>query len=200
MQHTRIVQRYNQRQDLDKLPANIISEFKEILVAEIHKKLVLNFKSMGKKLVSIPCPESLFFSIFSGHIHYYSKTRRNYKCIFRGDGAYQILGEILNSDQWGKRVYSQNQETYVVCLEPAPWNPNLYDQSEEEIDPLEQLIIQQRSLIKKYKRTRRPKFLRGEILIEWKKRISKEINENICTAGYVYFNFYISQSQNFNKK
>ncbi|PKY53433.1 hypothetical protein RhiirA4_471633 [Rhizophagus irregularis] len=200
MQHTRIVQRYNQRQDLDKLPANIISEFKEILVAEIHKKLVLNFKYMGKKLVSIPCPESLFFSIFSGHIHYYSKTRRNYKCIFRGDGAYQILGEILNSDQWGKRVYSQNQETYVVYLEPAPWNPNLYDQPEEEIDPLEQLIIQQQSLIKKYKRTRRPKFLREEILIEWKKRISKEINENICTAGYIFFNFFISQSQNFNKK
>ena len=39
-----------------------------------------------------------------------------------------------------------------------------------------------------------PKFLRGKILIEWKKHVSKEINENLCKAGYIYFNFYISQS------
>ncbi|PKK74671.1 hypothetical protein RhiirC2_774503 [Rhizophagus irregularis] len=190
MQHTRIVQRYNQRQDLDKLSANTISEFKEILVVEIHKKLVLNFKSMGKKLVFIPYPESLFFSIFSGHIHYYSKTRRNYKCIFRGDGAYQILGEILNSDQWGKRVYSQNQETYVVCLESASWNLNLYDQLEEEIDPFEQLIIQQQSLIKKYKRTRRPKFLCGEILIEWKNAYQKKLMK-IYVQRDIYFLIFL---------
>ena len=159
---------------------------------EIHKKLVLNFRSMGKKLVSIPCPESLFFSIFSGYIHYYSRTKGNYKCIFRGNNIYQTLGEILNSNQWGKKVYSQNQETYVVCLDPIPWNSsNSQNQFEEnETDPLEQLIYQQH-LVKK---TRRPRFLRGEILIEWKKRVSKEINENICTGGYIFFNFYISQS------
>ncbi|GBC32538.1 hypothetical protein GLOIN_2v1784905 [Rhizophagus irregularis DAOM 181602=DAOM 197198] len=189
-QHTRVIKKYNQRQGLDDVPANTISEFKEILVMEIHKKLVLNFRSMGKKLVSIPCPESIFFSIFSGHIHYYSKAKGNYKCIFHGDGAYQILSEILNSDQWGKKGYSQKQETYVVCLNPTPWNSNSHNQS-EEIDPLEQLIHQQS---KNYKKTRRPKFSRGEILVEWKKRVSREINGNLCTAGYIYFNFYISQS------
>jgi len=94
----------------------------------------------------------------------------------------------LNSNQWGKKVYSQNQETYVVCLDPVPWT---HDQSEEEeIDPLEQLIRKQQSK----KKTRRPKFLRGEILIEWKNRISKEVNGNACTVGYIHFNFYISQS------
>ena len=81
--YNEIVQKYNQcQQGLDELPANTIAEFKEILVMEIHKKLVLNFRSMGKKLVSILCPESLFFSIFSGYIHYYSRTKGNYKCIF----------------------------------------------------------------------------------------------------------------------
>ncbi|POG78552.1 hypothetical protein GLOIN_2v1836763 [Rhizophagus irregularis DAOM 181602=DAOM 197198] len=173
-QHTRVIKKYNQRQGLDDVPANTISEFKEILVMEIHKKLVLNFRSIGKKLVSILCPE----------------TKGNYKCIFHGDGAYQILSEILNSDQWGKKGYSQKQETYVVCLNPTPWNSNSHDQS-EEIDPLEQLIHQQS---KNYKKTRRPKFSRGEILVEWKKRVSREINGNLCTAGYIYFNFYISQS------
>jgi len=74
------------------------------------------------------------------------------------------LSEILNSNQWGKKVYSQNQETYVVCLDPIPWNSsNSQNQFEEnETDPLEQLIYQQH-LVKK---TRRPRFLYGKILIE----------------------------------
>jgi len=39
--------------------------------------------------------------------------------------VYQVLGEILNSDQWEKKVYSQNQQTYVVCLDQVPLNsPN----------------------------------------------------------------------------
>src|SRR4051812_10777988 len=92
------------------MPANTISEFKEILVMEIHKKLGLNFRSMEKKLVSIPCSESIFSSIFSGHIHYYFKVKGNYKCIFHGDDAYQILSEILNSDQWGKKIIHKNKK------------------------------------------------------------------------------------------
>ncbi|CAB4474369.1 unnamed protein product [Rhizophagus irregularis] len=45
---TKVIKKYNQRQGLDDVPANTISEFKEILVMEIHKKLVLNFRSMRK--------------------------------------------------------------------------------------------------------------------------------------------------------
>ena len=191
MQHNKIIQQYNQREGLDGLPTSIIAEFKEILIMEIHKKLVLNFRHMGKKLVSVPCPESLFFSIFAGNIHYYSRTNGNHKCIFRGEKTYEVLRILIN--QWGKKAYSQNQETYVVCLDPVPWDPSIsHNQSEEEIHPLEQLIYQQQSSIKK--QARRPRFLRGEILIEWKKRISNEIDKNICTAGYIYFHFYISQS------
>jgi hypothetical protein len=195
-QHKQNVQRYNQRQqELDELPVNITAEFKQILVAEIHKKLPLNFRSMGKKLISIPCPESLFFSVFTGNIHYYSKAKGIYRCIFRGCDAYKVLGEILNSDQWGKKVYSQNQQTYVVCLDPVPWNNSNFQCKLGEIDPLEQLLL---SSIEKSKTTkiRRPRFLRGEILIEWKKKISKEVNGNVNMAGYIFFNFYIAQSRN----
>jgi len=139
------------------------------LVSEIHKKLPLNFRSMGKKSISIPCPESLFFSIFVGNIHYYSKIRKIYRCIFRGFNAYQELSEVLNSDQWGKRFYSQNQQNYVVCLDPVPWNTSnntdFQNQSENDIDPLEQLLQSSTKTIKTTKK-RRPRFLRGEILIE----------------------------------
>ncbi|GBB87238.1 hypothetical protein RclHR1_13690004 [Rhizophagus clarus] len=135
--HQQNVQRYNKRcQELDELPVNTVVEFKQILVAEIHKKLPLNFRAMGKKLFSIPWI---------------------YRCIFRGCNAYQDLSKILNSDQWGKRIYSQRQQTYVVCLDPIPWNvPNNLQNQSEEIDPLEQLL---QSITKKQHktiRTRRP--------------------------------------------
>ena len=86
--HRKIIQKYNQNLELDELPVNTVTEFKQILVSEIHKKLPLNFRSMGKKSISIPCPESLFFSIFAGNVHYYSKTKKIYRCIFRGCDAY----------------------------------------------------------------------------------------------------------------
>jgi hypothetical protein len=55
--HQQNVQRYNKRQqELDELPVNTAAEFKQILVAEIQKRLPLNFRSMGKKLFS----ESIF--------------------------------------------------------------------------------------------------------------------------------------------
>jgi hypothetical protein len=188
--HQQNIQRYNKRQqELDELPVNTVAEFKQILVAEIQKRLPLNFRSMGKKLFSIPCPESIFFSIFAGNIHYYFKARGIYRCIFRSHDAYQILSKILNSDQWGKRIYSQNQQTYVVCLDPIP-SSNSQNQP-EEIDPLEQLL---QSTIKKPNtiKTRRPRFLRGEILIEWKKKKSK-VNGIVNMVGYIHFNFYIAQ-------
>lgn len=192
--HKQNVQRYNQRQqELDELPINTIAEFKQILIAEIHKRLPLNFRSMGKKLVTIPCPESLFFSVFAGNIHYFSKAKGIYRCIFRGCDAYKILAKILNSDQWGKKTYSQNQQTYVVCLDPAPLNHPNFQRQSEEIDPLEQLL--QSSIEKTKTKARRPRFLRGEILIEWKKKISKEVNGITNVAGYMFFNFYIAQSR-----
>jgi hypothetical protein len=196
--HKTIIQKYNQNQELDELPFNTVAEFKQIIVSEIHKKLSLNFRAMGKKSIVIACPESLFFSIFTGNIHYYSKKKKIYRCIFRGSNAYQELSEVLNSNQWGKKAYSQNQETYVVCLDPVPWNSNNSNsQLDDDVDPLEQSL---QSSIKNHKskttKKRRPRFLRGEILIEWKRRVSREINGVINTAGYMYINFYIAQSQN----
>ncbi|RHZ69749.1 hypothetical protein Glove_279g47 [Diversispora epigaea] len=186
--HKQYVRRYNLRhQGLDELPANTIAEFKQILITEIHKKLSLNFRSMGKKLVSLPCPESIFFSVFGGYIYYYSSAKGIYKCIFRGCDSYHVLSTILNSNHWGKKVYSQNQQTYVVCLNNSPQNLSII----EEIDPLEQLL---QSSMKHKKINRRPRFLRGEILIEWKKRTFKEINGIVNTAGYLNFDFYIAQS------
>ncbi|RHZ53506.1 hypothetical protein Glove_441g2 [Diversispora epigaea] len=89
-----------------------------------------------------------------------------------------------------KDIFSKSSNLYSVR------RPNSMEQNQsiEEIDPLEKLL---QSSIKKKIIKRRPRFLRGEILIEWKKKTFKEINGNINKAGYLHINFYISQSQIF---
>ncbi|CAG8832312.1 45604_t:CDS:2, partial [Gigaspora margarita] len=100
--HNTMVKKFNIRQpNIDKLPKGIITEFKNIIISFIHHNLLLNFKSMGKQTLSIPCPESLFYAIFSGHIHHYSKHTGAYKCKFCGTSAYQTLAKILKSEKWG---------------------------------------------------------------------------------------------------
>ncbi|PKC05817.1 hypothetical protein RhiirA5_420422 [Rhizophagus irregularis] len=118
--HKIIVRKYNQNQELDELPFNIVAEFKQVLVSEIHKKLSLNFRSMGKKTISIPCPESLFFSIFTSNIHYYSKAKKISRCIFRGFNAYQELNPV----SWNSSINS----------------PSSQNQLDDDMDPLEQLL------------------------------------------------------------
>ncbi|KAF0558055.1 hypothetical protein F8M41_011210 [Gigaspora margarita] len=74
--HNTMVKKFNTHQsNINKLPKGIITEFKNIIVSLIHHNLPLNFKSMGKQTLSIPCPESLFYAIFLGHIHYYSSVQ-----------------------------------------------------------------------------------------------------------------------------
>ncbi|PKC69521.1 hypothetical protein RhiirA1_455932 [Rhizophagus irregularis] len=63
--HKIIVRKYNQNQELDELPFNIVAEFKQVLVSEIHKKLSLNFR-----------------------------TKKISRCIFRGFNAYQELNPV----------------------------------------------------------------------------------------------------------
>ncbi|CAG8677591.1 22840_t:CDS:2, partial [Gigaspora margarita] len=102
-----MVKKFNTRQsNIDKLPKEIITEFKNIIVSLIHHNLLLNFKSMGKQTLSIPCPESLFYAIFSEHIYHYSKRT----------GAYKF--------------YSQNQQTYVVYQDPISC------ENKDNLDPL----------------------------------------------------------------
>jgi len=75
-------------------------------------------------------------------------------------------------------------------LDPIQWDSNPHDQS-EEIDPLEQLFHQQQS--KNNKKARRPKFLRREILIEWKKAYQEKsmkmyVLEDIYISTFIFHN------------
>ncbi|PKK71912.1 hypothetical protein RhiirC2_777842 [Rhizophagus irregularis] len=48
------------------------------------------------------------------HPFFVCQAKGNYKCIFRGDGIYQILSEVLNSDQWEKGLFAKTRN--VNCM------------------------------------------------------------------------------------
>ncbi|CAG8811777.1 32207_t:CDS:1 [Gigaspora margarita] len=110
---------------------------------------------MGKQTLSISCPESLFYAIFSGHIYHYSKYTGAYKCKFCGTSAYQTLAKILNSEKWCHKVYSQNQQTYIVCQDPISC------ENKDDLDPL--LLLNTNLPSNKPKKSR---ILHGEVLVE----------------------------------
>ncbi|CAG8569346.1 6903_t:CDS:1, partial [Cetraspora pellucida] len=195
--HQTIVYKYNKRcKDLDKIPLQTITEFKATLVALIHQKLSLNFKSIGKQTLIVPCSKSLFYSIFIGHIHYYSKRISKYKCIFHGNIAYQELAKIFNNPNWGKKFYNQNQQTYVVCKDSDRF-ANIIEHSieKEEIDPLELLFQNNLPANQQSNKSKRLQVFQEEVLIEWKKKQVKEANGNCCYIGQIHFSFFTSQAQ-----
>ncbi|RIB16245.1 hypothetical protein C2G38_2091399 [Gigaspora rosea] len=78
--HQNAVQKYNiHRNGLYTLPLEAITRFKADLVHIIGSKLKVHFKQSGKQTISFPCLESLFFSIFEGHIHYFNSRKGSYK-------------------------------------------------------------------------------------------------------------------------
>uniref|UniRef100_U9U596 Uncharacterized protein n=1 Tax=Rhizophagus irregularis (strain DAOM 181602 / DAOM 197198 / MUCL 43194) TaxID=747089 RepID=U9U596_RHIID len=64
---------------------------------------------IGKKSFTVACSESQFFPTFNGHIHYYSKKTRFYKCIFGGENTSTKLAEIFNNKNWETKFYPRNE-------------------------------------------------------------------------------------------
>ncbi|CAG8689035.1 19368_t:CDS:1 [Gigaspora margarita] len=108
------------------------------MVFLIYQKLFNNFKHMGHQSFHAPCSESLFFEVFQDHIYYF-KTNI-YKCIFRGQNAYQTLAQVFDSNEWDQKFYKQNQQTYIVIQEKFHLsnksNAHTIEESEMDIDPL----------------------------------------------------------------
>jgi hypothetical protein len=165
--------------NLDTLPENNIREFKGILVHYIHKNLPNGYKNLGKKTVSVPATESQFFATFKNYIHYYSEKKGLYKCIFQGLSSYQNLSNILETPKWGKKFYEQNQYTYVVLGNDDEMN---------EYNPIVQ-AVRQKTTKKSYK----PRYERGKLIIEWKKKKKIDFDGNMTQAGHIFFHFFISK-------
>ncbi|CAG8581786.1 23586_t:CDS:2, partial [Racocetra persica] len=142
--HYNTIKKYNTPySDLDTIPASSLQEFKDILIQQIHHHLPLSFTRMGRKVLSIPCTESLFVGIFAGHIYQFSSSPRTYKCRFHGESAYSTLTKILENSKWGQKYYNQNQQTYIVfeqLSKQTSSNTNITE-NQDDINLLEHLIL-----------------------------------------------------------
>ncbi|CAB4403246.1 unnamed protein product [Rhizophagus irregularis] len=107
----------------------------------------------------------------------------NLKCIFRGDLSNQVLANILKMQSWGVKYYDQQQCTYVVLCDDD-------DNIENEKNP----IAQAASTFEITKKSRKLKYERGQLVVEWKKQKNIDFNGNFTQAGHIYFHFYNSQA------
>ncbi|CAG8856586.1 28843_t:CDS:1, partial [Gigaspora margarita] len=117
--HQNAVQKYNiHHNGLYTLPLEAITRFKADLVHIIGSKLKVYFKQLGKQNILFPCLESLFFSIFEGHIHYFNSRKGSYKCFFQGPDAYAQLTSIFNNNSnWGSKFFDNDQQTFVLLFD-----------------------------------------------------------------------------------
>ncbi|CAG8763057.1 33933_t:CDS:1, partial [Gigaspora margarita] len=175
-----------------RIPNKMLKEFKQTMVFLIHQKLFNNFKYMGHQSFHASCSESLFFRVFQGHIHY-SKANI-YKCIFRGQNAYQTLAQVFNSNEWDQKFYKQNQQIYIVIQEEfySSNKSNIYtiEESEIDIDSLLQLVAK-----RPQKQYHKPKFTYSEILVKWYCKRKIEEDKTVCVAGFIYMHFLLNKKE-----
>jgi len=194
--HRKTISKHNRPKEcIETLPPQTIKEFQEILVYHIHKKLSKNHTQAGHKTVSLPCTKSQFFSIFRGFIHYYQAKRGIYKCFFRGSWGKKELNYIFNDEQWSTKHYDQGQKTYIVLLDqPKDLLSNIKQfEVKKEINPLAIAYANKRIACKENIKKQSSRYKKGEVMIEWKEKKEREINNNFCYTGQIAMHFYISQ-------
>lgn len=170
--HQNIVQKYNiRREGLYTLPSEAINQFKADLVHVIGSKLKEHFKQSGKQTFSFPCLESLFFGVFEGYIHYFNYKNGSYKCFFQGQDAYEQLANLLNNQNWGRKFFDNNQQTFVLLFDGQAEAKANYDLFGKHI-----------------KKSNLPK-----LTVEWKIKSKADAKNNQTSAGYIYLSFYTQQ-------
>ncbi|PKK63162.1 hypothetical protein RhiirC2_789304 [Rhizophagus irregularis] len=153
-----------------------IDQFKADLVHIIGSKLKEHFKQSGKQSLSFPCLESLFFGVFEGYIHYFNYKSGSYKCFFQGPDTYTQLATLLNNQNWGRKYFDNNQQTFVLLFN---------GQAEEKVNCnlFEEQILKYRK-----KRSNLPK-----LTVEWKTKSKRDAKDNQTSAGYIHLSFYTQQ-------
>ncbi|RIB01533.1 hypothetical protein C2G38_2150415 [Gigaspora rosea] len=115
--HQSIVRKYNiRREGLCVLPFEAVNQFKKELTYIIGSKLKAHYSQSGRQALSFPCLESLFFEIFKGYIHYFNRKNNSYKCFFHGPDAYMQLASIFNNQNWGRKFFDNDQQTFILLF------------------------------------------------------------------------------------
>jgi len=185
----------NQKPGVYLLPPEAIAEIKMAIVYEIKNKLKQHAKHTGFCRVKVNCTESEFFWIFNGNIHQYNPKSGSYKCIFRGEGAYDVLSQIFDDTNWGIKYFGYSQRTFVLSHmppqdinDPDPLQHSSNIDIETEIDPLQEL----NSTTDLNKRKKQKPI---QVTVEWKKKTVSDAQNIVNFIGYVLISFIVSREK-----
>lgn len=175
------------------LPPEATAEKKKEIVYEIKNKLRQHAKHTGSFRVRVNCTESEFFWIFNGNIHQYNPKTGSYKCIFRGEGAYDDLSQIFNDTNWGVKYFGYSQRTFVLTHmapqdvdDPDPLQHS--NNIETEMDPLQEFNLAT-YLNKKMKQKQ------IQVTVEWKKKTVSDARNIVNSIGHVLISFIVSRER-----
>jgi hypothetical protein len=171
------------------LPPEAIAEAKMTIVYEIKNKLKQHAKHTGSCRVKVNCTESEFFWIFSGNIHQYNPKSGRYKCIFRGEEAYDVLSQIFNDTNWGVKYFGYSQRTFVLTHMPHQDINDLDPLSNVDIE-IEKDPLQEPNSTIDLKKKRRSKPI--QVTIEWRKKTVLDAQNIVNFIGYVLIFFIVS--------
>ena len=109
----------------NKLPPHIqpisdseLSHLRKAIIKELQKRLKNNYTAVGEQTFSLHCSENAFVGVFKGHITRYSPCGSFYFCSFKGENAFDEIGQILGDEKWGERNYEQGQLSFVRLYVP----------------------------------------------------------------------------------
>jgi len=180
--HQQVVAEYNTiPSDCYILSVNATNEFKKTIVFMIKERLKLHFRSTGKQNITFPCSKSQFFAVFGGHIHHFNLKRQVYKCIFRGEAAYDSLAQLFDDRFWGTKFFDHDQRAFVLTYESQQIDVSF---PLEDPDPLD---------IQDNKSQKRQKKL-VQVVALWKVKQRSYAHYNSYSSGFISLSFTINRA------
>jgi hypothetical protein len=143
-----------------------------VIVKELQKRLKNHHTAVGEQTFSIHCSEDAFVGLFKKHITRYSPCGSSYFCSFKGEGAFEEIGQILNDKNWGERNYGQGQLSFVRI------------HVSEEVENNNQIQKKKSRLS-----------VNGEMTVKWKVTGGKDKENHKFEAGSAQFRFFLDQCQ-----
>ncbi|PKY59998.1 hypothetical protein RhiirA4_483216 [Rhizophagus irregularis] len=159
--------------NLINLSNNHINEVKNTLIYLIQSRLKLHAKHTGPQTISAPFTESEFVSIFRNNIKRYSICHQTYTCRFGGYDAYNVLTNIFNQENWGRRVFKHGQRPEVILVSGSASSsliPSTKSNNSLQINPEN-----------------------PEMIIIWKKYEINDEDGNKSEAGWITLKFLVGQ-------
>ncbi|PKK74355.1 hypothetical protein RhiirC2_774896 [Rhizophagus irregularis] len=118
-------------QHIRSVPKSELLHLKRVIVKELQKRLKNHHTAVGEQTFSIHCSEDAFVGLFKKHITRYSPCGLSYFCSFKGEGAFDEIGRLLNNKNWGEHNYREGQLSFVRLYVSEEFENNSYKQKKK---------------------------------------------------------------------